>query len=117
MKTIFPTRARSEPLQFSLSELFEYVTICSILAALSPLIGILASVLLMLLALAIWARAGKLAMIMLMAVLLAANAPRSPVTEWFPYGQQLLSAPLALAIAVWYGYRRTRREHDAANQQ
>ena len=116
MKTIFPTRARSEPLQFSLSELFEYVTICSILAALSPLIGILATVLLMLLALAIWARAGKVAMMMLMAILLAANAPRSPVTEWFPYGQQLLSSPLALAIAVWYGYRRKWMRREASQE-
>jgi hypothetical protein len=97
-------------------ELFEYVTICSILAACSSVVGIAATALLMLLALAIWAKAGRVAMGLLMGILLAANVEPSPTAAWSPYAQPLLTSPLAMAIALWYGYRRRWKRRRLASQ-
>ena len=108
MKTIFATRAAGEHNQFSLLELFEYITICSILSALSGVFGLWASLFLMLMTLAIWLRAGQVAMGMLLAVLLVAHTPRSPLDNSIGYGESVVAAFVALGIALWYGLRRRR---------
>jgi hypothetical protein len=99
MRSIFVTQMPAESRQFSLLALMEYVTICSILAALSSVLGIAASAILMFLALAIWAKAGRLAMGLLMALLLAVHAAPLPM---FSFAQPLLGSLTALGIALWY---------------
>jgi len=109
MKTAYPSPAPAAANQFSLIEMFEYVTICSILAALSGIIGIGASLLLMLLTLAIWLRAGSIAMVLLLFVLLAADSPSSPMSSLAEYGHAPLAGLFAFNIALWYGMRRRGR--------
>jgi hypothetical protein len=107
MKAVIVTRANAEPRQFSLLALMEYVTICSVLAALSSVLGMAASVILMLLALAIWARAGRLALGLLMALLLAVHAAPLQVIS---FAQPLFGSLAALGIALWYYCRRVWAE-------
>ena len=108
MKSAHSTPAPTAANQFSLIELLEYVTICSVLEAAAGFLGIWASLFLMLVTLAIWLKAGRIAMGLLLFVLLAAHSPRSPLSSLAEYGQAPLAGLFALGIALWYGWRRRK---------
>lgn len=87
--------------QFALISLFEYTTICAILLANSTLIGLAASVPLMLMAMAIWARQGWLALGLLAAASLTADVWADPFQMASVPRQLLVMLPAALVVA-WY---------------
>jgi hypothetical protein len=91
--------------QFSLLAMLEYMTICSLLAALSPLVGMPASVALMLLALAVWVRIGLLAIALLMVSLMAACGLLDPRSDMTGFAQTIVTVLAALAIAFWFRWR------------
>ncbi len=92
--------------QFGLLSLFGFVTLCAILSALSALVGMAASGVLMLMALALWARQGLLALVMLMAALLVAGAPFQAISESAALARQVLVILTAAALCGWYCLRR-----------
>ena len=100
--------------QFSLIAVFEFVTICAVLAASTPLLGILTAVCLMLFALALWLKLGLLALAMLVAAILA--------IDWHPEtlnsARHLVLLLMIGLLCAWYEWRRRRRraaEGAAAN--
>ena len=99
------TKARSDA-QFDLLSLFEFVTLCSILLAFSAILGITTSVLLMLMALAIWTRQGRLALTMFIAAVLASDIRMySPEENWF-LARHALVVLLGTLLPAWYQLRR-----------
>ncbi len=91
--------------QFGLLSLLGFVTVCAILSALSAVVGTASSVLLMLMALALWARQGLLALRMFMAACLGADG-RFAGGEGAAVARQLLVVLLAAALCGWYCLRR-----------
>ena len=71
MNIVSTAREFSRGPQFPLWSVFEFVTLCAVVSALSAVIGIGASVCLMLMALFLWAKRGLIALAMLMANTLA----------------------------------------------
>jgi hypothetical protein len=102
--------------QFTLAALFEYVTLCAILAALSPLVGVASGVFLMLMALALIARQGWLALAMLMAASLAADWPYLPHAE-SSFGRQFFVLLLGGGLAGWRHLRRSSRSGESASRK
>jgi hypothetical protein len=96
---IGPSRA-----QFGLARLLEYVTVCAILAALSGATGAAASVCLMLMALALGARQGVLALALFAASCLAADAVHALASPP-PWERALFTVLLAAAVSAWYRWR------------
>lgn len=109
MKTLLKNRAGRHPaptgLQFGLKSVFEYMTICAIFLASSAATGMASSVCLMLMALAIWARQGLLALAMLMAASLAADPPG--LAGGSAFIRQLMVFVLAGMLCTWYRLRRS----------
>lgn len=109
MKTV-PTghpapRSRPEA-QFGLASLLGFVTVCAVLSALAGAIGISASVLLMLMSLALWARQGWLAMAMLLSASLAADLPLPTPGVESTIVRQVLVFLSAAVLCGWYRLRR-----------
>ncbi len=100
------TRQERPNAQFGLLSLFGFVTVCAVLSALSALVGMAASAMLMLMALALWARQGLLALAMLMATLLVADAPFQAKGEGAALARQVLVILLAAGLCGWYCLRR-----------
>jgi hypothetical protein len=92
--------------QFGLLSLFGFVTLCAVLSALSAVVGVAASAVLMLMALALWARQGLLALVMLMAALLVAGARFQATSESVAVARQVLVILTAAALCGWYCLRR-----------
>jgi hypothetical protein len=93
--------------QFSLLALFEYTTLCCILAALTGVLGIGPSIGLMFLGLALSARQGWLALAMFMTTSLAAEVTNR--TDAVPIsGQPLMIIFAAACICGWYRWRARR---------
>ena len=93
--------------QFQLSVLFEFVTICSVLAAASPAIGAASSACLMLMSLAVWARQGFMALAMLAGACLATSPPLSDATEFVTVSmRECVVCLLGVGTCYWYRFRR-----------
>jgi hypothetical protein len=103
--TIMKSAETAHKVQFSLSSLLEYTTICAILSAASSVMGVAATVALMLMALALWMRGGFLALIMWMTASLVVDVPWASSA-----GSTLLAEVTSIAIAAllvaWYYVRR-----------
>lgn len=92
--------------QFGLARLLEYVTVCAILSAFSTALGYAATIFLMLMALALWARQGFMALAMLMAASLATNGSRDAIDDQSALPRQLFVILTAIALCGWYRLRR-----------
>jgi hypothetical protein len=106
MSTHYQRSGSSHEAQFGLLSLLGFVTVCAVLSALSGVVGPAASVLLMLMALALWARQGVLALAMLMAACIAANANLQPQDEGASIVRQLAIIATATGLGIWYCLRR-----------
>lgn len=93
-------------LQFSIAALLEWVTLCGALLALSPLLGILPAMALMLMGMCLLARCGPLALALLAGALLAADATPAPSDALF-YIRCPLIILIAFGLCVW-SRRRNR---------
>jgi hypothetical protein len=101
--------------QFTLADLFEFVTMCAILAALAPLVGVAAAVCLMLMALALSAWQGWLALALLMAASLAADWRDGPAAD-SGVGRQVVVMVLAGGLSGWRHLRRSRLRDGASRE-
>jgi hypothetical protein len=90
--------------QFSLLALFEYTTLCCILAALTKALGIGATICLMLMGLALSAGQGWLSLALLGGALLAAG-----VDQGF---EQVAVIVCAGVVCGWYRWRASYLLHD-----
>jgi len=106
MKTVSTARESSRGAQFRLWSLFEFVTVCAVVSALSAVIGAGASVCLMLMALFLWAKRGLIALAMLMAASLMADWSGDPLQGAVPLVRQFAVIVLATALCSWYALRR-----------
>jgi hypothetical protein len=106
MKTVCEIPKSRREVQFSLRSLIEYVTVCAIVMAWSAPLGVAASVFLMLMGLALWARQGVLCLAMLMAACLAVDSSQQDSASRME--RQLMVILLAGALCTWY---RVRREY------
>ncbi len=91
--------------QFSLRTLFEYVTVCAVILALSPATGIMAGTFLMLFALTLWMRLGWLAVGALMAASVTADLPLDAMDDGMSVIRQSAVIALAALISIWYRFR------------
>ena len=92
--------------QFRLSALLEFVTICSVLSASSSAVGVASSVFLTLMALAVWARQGILALLMLAAASLATAPLYDPTHSTSATMRECIVFLLGTGICFWYQVRR-----------
>ena len=90
--------------QFSLAALLQYITFCAILAAFSGVTGVVATMLLMLFALALMTRHGLLALGTLAASVIACGGD-----EAASYANCAVVVLLAGLLCIWYSMLRTRR--------
>ena len=93
---------RVERLRFSLAAVFEYTTLCALLCAFSPLSGVIASVYLMLMALALGAKQGLAALLMLIAASVSTDWQLSPIDGASAFQRQIMVMLLAALICGWY---------------
>ena len=100
------TQESSPATQFPLWSVFEFVTLCSVILALSAVIGLGASVCLMLMALFLWLKRGLFALLMLMAASLIADWSGFPRMGAEPLVRQTAVIVLATALCSWYALRR-----------
>jgi hypothetical protein len=99
-------RSDHENVQFSLAALLEFATLCGILSALFRASGIVASVFLMAMALALGARQGWLAVIMFMAASLAADVSAGALDPNTTLQRQATVILIASLLCGWYLLRR-----------
>ena len=92
--------------QFSLASLFEFTSVSAILAALSSMLGVLASLFLMLMALGLMTRQGWLALAALMACSLAGDWSVPVQSSDGTFGRQILVLTAAGALCAWCCWRR-----------
>jgi hypothetical protein len=95
--------------RFSLLSLMELVTICAVVFAFSAVMGPITSILLALMAVALFVKCGPLAIFMLAAALLAADAAPGHNTG----GWQLAAFLLAGALCAWFRLRRARTDRQS----
>ncbi len=95
------TSAKCAHTHFTLAAVFTYTTVWALLAALSPAIGIGASIGLLLMAIAIGAKQGLLAITMSAAASLATDAPIFCADSDGSLPRQLLVLSLAGGICAW----------------
>src|SRR5688572_21941088 len=88
--------------QFGLKALFEFTTICCVLAAFTGLLGIAAVVSLMAFSVAIAARQGVAGLASLIAASLLAGIGTGDIQD---YGSQLAAIVAAGAICGWHQFR------------
>src|SRR5262245_25678347 len=79
------------PAQFTLADLLEYTTVCSVLLAFSAVVGVVSILFLMLMAGAMAGRLGRLAVASLAAALVAADLGATPIDSGGSFGRQLLA--------------------------
>jgi hypothetical protein len=84
--------------RFSLGALLEYVTLCAILCGLAQIVGWWSAVCLMVLALALAARRGELAL-----AALGAGVVFDPLNGSAPIGRQFLTMGVAGGLGLWFG--------------
>jgi hypothetical protein len=95
-----------QPRQFSLAAVFEYTTICAVLSAFSPAVGRMSSVFLMGMALALGAKEGLAALIMLVAASISADWQFGVSGGGLGIHRQLMVAVLAALVCRWYLVRQ-----------
>ena|SRR5688572_13432538 len=98
-------RPASRP-QFSLLALFEYTTLCCILAGLSGIVGIGACICLMLMGLALAARQGALALALTWIATLVAAYPDGFGSS--TVASEVTTVLVAFCICGWYRWRSER---------
>jgi len=91
--------------QFTLRSLFELTTVCGVLAALAPLLGMGGAASLMFLALALHLRLGALSLIALMAAVLTSDAASDSPFANSAFIQQTALCLAAAAVCAWYWSR------------
>lgn len=96
-------------MQFSLAELFESVTVCSLPLAFAPVLGPATSGLVSAMSLAMWLRQGLAAIGLLMAASLAGDLRGAALDSNTSLLRQLIIAALAAAVCCWYRVRRRGR--------
>jgi hypothetical protein len=101
------TTNTSGQLRFSLAALMEFFTVCAILAAFSVQVGIAAVVCLTLMALALAARRGLLAIYMFGVVSVAADVPFESGLD-AGVMRQLTALLIAGALCAWYCVLRAK---------
>jgi len=92
--------------RFSLAALLEFPAVCGVLLALSPSLNPACDCCLMVMAVALAARQGLLALLMLMAASLTADLPAHSPQGGFTFAGQALVFLLAGLLCVWYQVRR-----------
>ena len=102
--------------QFQLRKLFEYVTICSILMAFAPILGMGAAIGLMLLTLSIMLRRGFVAILMLIGTLLAADAGFTWLGDDVSMGRSVAVIVAAGIVCAWLNFYRTKRSGPEQNR-
>jgi hypothetical protein len=107
MRTDYSRHAPREA-QFGLLSLLGFVTVCAIISAAAGVISLPASVFLMLMALALWARQGVPALAMLMAALVSADATLRSHDEGMSLIRQVAILATAAFLGGWYCLRRRR---------
>jgi Na+/proline symporter len=114
-RTAIP-RARLGPRQYSMANLFEWVTCCAVISAFARLVGPAAASCLIAMALAIGVGQGLLALATFAAAMLAADCvsparATGPVTGngW----ESVFVMLLAAALAGWYASRRNLSDNRA----
>jgi hypothetical protein len=100
---------RIAPAQFTLADLLEYTTVCGVLLAFSAVVGVFPILFLMLMAAAMAARIGPLAVASLAAALVAADAGATPIDSGGSFGRQLLAIAVAASLCAWYRGRPRAR--------
>jgi predicted membrane protein len=112
-----PTLGTARPqgkTQFALSQLIEFMTICAILSRLSTYIGIAAGISLMLMAFALAARQGMLALVLLAAASLLADWSLSQTFAGSLFCQSIILL-IAAALCAWYRPRDNEQVRGAAD--
>ena len=104
--------SRDNKVQFSLLSLLEYVTVCNILLSASSVLGIAASVALILMALALWMKRRFIALLMWMTASLVAGSPWNASLAGSTLLAQLTSIAIAGGLVAWYCVRRHLADHD-----
>jgi len=99
------TRDSFRDARFPLWSVFEFVTLCAVMCALSPVIGVGASACLMMLALFLWLKTGMAALVMFMAACLLADWSGNPRPSADPLIRQLVVISAATAVCGWYALR------------
>jgi hypothetical protein len=92
-------------IRFKLSDLFHFITVCSVLLACHPLTGVASAVLLAAMALALTARFGLLAAILLAAAL-ATSGSSNGVRE-------IATLSIGIAVIGWFRLQRWRADQAA----
>ena len=90
--------------QFSLLEIFEFTTICSVICALIPVVGLGSALLLMLTTLAVTAGQGGLAVLALGSAVMVAPLSTSTATA-----SPSVTMATAAALALWVRWRQHHR--------
>ncbi len=113
--------------QFSVAELFEFVTVCSVLAALSPILGLVTSASLAVLAGALTLRCGLWALVAFgVALVNAGVADANPLGKELSESAKFLAAVLVLGLTFLFCVRAQSRpkqpcrrtdDHDEAVQR
>jgi hypothetical protein len=98
-------RNRQRPHQFGVAALFELTAVCGAAAACSPIIGSVASGLLMAAALVLAARRGALALAAMLGAMLAADHGFEAAASSNPFLRQAVVALSFAAIVGWYRHR------------
>ncbi len=106
MNAVRETQGTHREVQFGVIALLEYITWCAILSALSAIVGIGASTFLMLMTLAVSARQGVLALVMLMGASLAADWPIQTIHSDDHLVRQVVVILAATCSCSWYRLRR-----------
>jgi MFS family permease len=101
-----PTSPPVDRPQFSLAALLEFPAVCGVLCALTPLLTLPSVVGLMGMAIALAARQGLLALLMLMEASLASDWLPPEQRGGFAIGRQFMVFTLAGALCVWYRERQ-----------
>jgi hypothetical protein len=101
--------------QFTLRSLFELTTICGVLAALSPTIGIEGAASIMFFALALHLRLGAMSLLALMAAFITTHTDSDSPFANSAFAQQAAVALAAAAVAAWY-WSRSRVESLGAQK-
>lgn len=96
---------RGRTVQFSISRLMELVLICSLLLALAPVMGIVASGGLSLAACGLLLRNGPLTILMLSVAVIGADVEWDPRFGEHGVSQQLIVISAGGALCAWYAWR------------
>jgi hypothetical protein len=102
--------------QFSLLALFEYTTLCCLLAGLSGIVGIGPSICLMLMGLALAAHQGALALVMIWVATVVAAYPEG--IDGSNIAAQAMTIVVAFCVCGWYRWQAQRNgdRNRAASQ-